>query len=182
MTGTVRLTRYVLPPRDSFSSVSEFERMSGPLKWNRQQGLYIYRVGRLVQWSGWAGIRAIDEHTKLARAALDFGTDLDTAFNINVAKMRVSIPPQLRQMLERPINDICLQADDIYRKTSKPQANLPIHHQASSVPPTRASATAGLALRSAALQTGYYEALRSIAAVLSDQAPELWRALGLEDL
>ena len=60
-TGTVRLTRYVLPPRDSFNSVAEFERMSGPLKWNRQQGLYIYRVGRLVQWSGWAGIRAIDE-------------------------------------------------------------------------------------------------------------------------
>ena len=44
-TGTVRLNRYVLPHHDSFSSVAEFERMSGPLRWNRQQGLYIYRVG-----------------------------------------------------------------------------------------------------------------------------------------
>ena len=172
----------MLPPRDSFSSVTEFERMSGPLKWNRQQGLYIYRVGRLVQWSGWAGIRAIDEHTKLARAALDFDTDLDTAFNINVAKMRVSIPPQLRQMLERPINDLCLRADDTYRKTTRSHANLPVHRQAGSAPPSQASATAGLALRSAALQTGYYEALRSIADVLREQAPELVRALGLEDL
>jgi hypothetical protein len=180
--GTVRFTRYVLPSRDSFSSVGEFERMSGPLKWNRQQGLYIYRVGRLVQWSGWAGIRAIDEHTKLARAALDFGTDLDSAFNINVAKMRVSIPPQLRQMLERPINDLCLRADDIYRKTSRPQANLPVHRRTSPAPPSQASATAGLALRSAALQTGHYEALRSIAEVLRKQAPDLVRALGLEDL
>jgi hypothetical protein len=181
-TGTVRLTRYVLPPRDSFSSVAEFERMSGPLKWNRQQGLYIYRVGRLVQWSGWAGIRAIDEHTKLARAALDFDTDLDTAFNINVSKMRVSIPPQLRQMLERPINELCLRADDTYRKTTRSHANLPVHRQVGSAPPSQASATAGLALRSAALQTGYYEALRSIAAVLREQAPELVRTLGLEDL
>ncbi len=181
-TGMVRLTRYVLPPRDSFSSVAEFERMSGPLKWNRQQGLYIYRVGRLVQWSGWAGIRAIDEHTKLARAALDFDTDLDIAFNINVSKMRVSIPPQLRQMLERPINDLCLRADDTYRKTTRSHVNLPVHRQVSSAPPSQASATAGLALRSAALQTGYYEALRCIAAVLREQAPELVRALGLEDL
>jgi Histidine kinase-, DNA gyrase B-, and HSP90-like ATPase len=180
-TGIVRLTRYVLPPRDSFSSVAEFERMSGPLKWNRQQGFYIYRVGRLVQWSGWAGIRAIDEHTKLARAALDFDTDLDTAFNINVSKMRVLIPPQLRQMLERPINDLCLRADDAYRKTSS-HGNLPVHRRASSASPSPASATAGLALRSAALQTGHYEALRCIAAVLREQAPELVRALGLEDL
>lgn len=181
-TGTVQLSRYVLPPRDSFGSVGEFERMSGPLRWNRQQGLYIYRVGRLVQWSGWAGIRAIDEHTKLARAALDFGTDLDSAFNINVAKMRVSIPAQLRQMLERPINDLCLRADDTYRKTTRSHANLPVHRQASSAPSVQASTTAGLALRSAALQTGQYEALCSIAAVLREQAPELVRALGLEDL
>jgi hypothetical protein len=181
-TGTVRLSRYILPPRDAFSSVAEFERMSGPLKWNRQQGLYIYRVGRLVQWSGWAGIRAIDEHTKLARAALDFDTDLDTAFNINVAKVRVSVPPQLRQMLERPINDLCLRADDTYRKTSKAHANLPVHRQTSPAPPSQASATAGLALRSAALQTGQYEALRAIASVLREQTPDLVRALGLEDL
>jgi hypothetical protein len=182
ITGTVRLARYVLPPRDSFSSISEFEQMSGPLKWNRQQGLYIYRVGRLVQWSGWAGIRAIDEHTKLARAALDFGADLDPAFNINVAKMRVSVPPQLRQMLERPINELCLRADDVYRKTTMAHTNLPAERQESSAQPSHASASVGLALRSAALQTGQYEALRSIAEILREQAPDLIRVLGLDDL
>ena len=117
--GTVALQRFVLPSRDHFSSPVQFERLSGPLNWNRQQGLYIYRAGRLVQWGGWNGIRGIDEHTKLARAALDFDTDLDSVFNINVAKMRVTIPPQLRQMLERPINELCGQADDAYRKTSR---------------------------------------------------------------
>ncbi len=109
----------ILPARDQFSSAEQFERLSGPLNWNRQQGLYIYRAERLVQWGGWNGIRGIDEHTKLARAALDFDTDLDSVFNINVAKMRVTIPPQIRQMLERPINELCAQADDRYRKTSR---------------------------------------------------------------
>ncbi len=95
--------------------------MSGPLKWNRQQGLYTYRAGRLVQWGGWAGVRSIDEHTKLARASLEFDTDLDEAFNINVAKMRVAVPSQLRQMIERPINEVCSLADDLYRKSSTPE-------------------------------------------------------------
>ena len=117
--GTVRLQRFVLPPRDEFSSHEEFERYSGPLNWNRQQGIYIYRADRLVQWGGWNGIRGIDEHTKLARASLEFDTDLDSVFNINVAKMRVTLPPQIRQMLERPINELCAYADDRYRKASR---------------------------------------------------------------
>ena len=110
---------HIAGSRDQFSSAGQFEKLSGPLNWNRQQGLYIYRADRLVQWGGWNGIRGIDEHTKLARAALDFDTDLDSVFNINVAKMRVTIPPQIRQMLERPINELCAQADDAYRKTSR---------------------------------------------------------------
>ena len=116
--GVVTLRRFVLPGRDQFSSLSEFERLSGPLKWNRQQGLYTYRADRLIQWGGWAGIRSIDEHTKLARASVEFNTDLDAAFNINVAKMRASIPAQLRQMIERPINEMCSLADEVYRKSS----------------------------------------------------------------
>jgi hypothetical protein len=186
VSGTVTLRRFVLPARDEFSSAEEFERYSGPLNWNRQQGIYIYRADRLVQWGGWNGIRGIDEHTKLARAALEFDTDLDSVFNINVAKMRVTLPPQIRQMLDRPINELCAYADDRYRKASRhtskdpspevptrparPQQELPI--------PSRSDA--GLALRAAAMQAGEYAAFRRILAVLAERAPEVATALGLD--
>jgi hypothetical protein len=114
----VRFRGVVLPARDRFSSLDEFERLSGPLKWNRQQGLYIYRADRLVQHGGWSGLRGIDEHMKLARAAIDFDTDLDEAFQINVAKMSVDLPPALRQMLERPVHELCVLADDAYRRSA----------------------------------------------------------------
>ncbi|CAM3741322.1 ATP-binding protein [Nocardioides marinus] len=114
----VRFRGYVLPSRDRFSSMEEFERLSGPLKWNRQQGLYIYRADRLVQHGGWSGIRGIDEHMKLARASVDFDTDLDESFQINVAKMSVDLPPTLRQMLERPVHELCVLADDAYRRSA----------------------------------------------------------------
>jgi hypothetical protein len=190
-TGKVALRSYVLPARDRFSSAGEFDRLSGPLNWNRQQGLYIYRADRLVQWGGWGGVRGIDEHTKLARAALDFDTDLDLAFNINVAKMRVSIPPQLRTLLDKPVNELCIRADEAYRKTSrhtdsaphKPgheQPELPIPPQREHTPSVSVLGTVGLALRSAAMQAGEYAAWQRIAEVLRVQAPEVARVLDLD--
>ena len=173
--GQVILRRFVLPGRDQFSSPAEFERMSGPLKWNRQQGLYTYRAGRLVQWGGWAGVRAIDEHTKLARASLEFDTDLDEAFNINVAKMRVALPGQLRQMVERPINELCGLADDLYRKSSGATGgrDRPANDNFA------AGLDIGMALKGAALDAGEIRAFKKIAAELRRAEPKLAKSLGL---
>jgi hypothetical protein len=180
--GWVHLRRFILPTRDRFSSLDEFERLSGPMNWNRQQGLYVYRAGRLVQWGGWSGIRGIDEHTKLARAALEFDTDLDTSFNINVAKMRVTLPVQLRQLIESPINELCVLADDAYRKTSQSRAR-PVPADLGTSQEVRAvtqhAAAAGLALRMAAMQTGQWDAWEAIETLLRQQAPEVVELLGL---
>lgn len=188
ISGTVTLQRYVLPTRDEFSSIEEFERHSGPLNWNRQQGIYIYRAGRLVQWGGWNGIRGIDEHTKLARASLEFDTDLDSVFNINVAKMRVTLPPQIRQMLDRPINELCACADDRYRNAwrhvvkeeSEVEPRQPTTSRPSRESHVPAHSDAGLALRAAAMQAGEYEAFRRIVTVLTERAPEVAISLGLD--
>jgi hypothetical protein len=174
-TGEVGLRRCVLPPRDTFSSPAEFDRLSGPHKWNRQQGLYIYRSNRLVQWGGWSGIRAIDEHTKLARASLDFDTDLDGLFHINVAKMRVSVPGSLRQMLERPIHELCVRADDAYRKTARIRSG-----ETRKGGDSRAlHPTAGIALQAAAMELGHSDALRDIVRLLSQRDPDIVASLGL---
>lgn len=178
VSGAVTLQRFVLPSRDAFSSPAEFEKLSGPLKWNRQQGLYIYRANRLVQWGGWGGIRGIDEHTKLGRAALDFTTALDPVFQVNVAKMRVTLPSQLRPMLERPVTELCMRADDAYRKTAKRAGDGPAQGSRSESAGQRA--TYGLALRSAAMQSGDYAAFKRILDQLRLTSPEIVSALGLE--
>jgi hypothetical protein len=114
--GVVRFTPFVLPARSQFSSEQTFTKASGPSKWNRQQGFYIYREDRLIQSGGWSGLRTSDEHTKLARAAIDFRRGLDAAFAINVAKMRVNLPGALREQLERPIAELVRLAQEQYRK------------------------------------------------------------------
>jgi hypothetical protein len=112
--GAVRYQPYVLPPKEKFSSVRAFERMSGPEKWNRQQGFYIYRADRMIQSGGWSRMRTADEHTKLARAAIDFYPDLDPAFEVNVAKFRVALPPELKDQLEEPVERLVKRAKAVY--------------------------------------------------------------------
>lgn len=175
--GTVILDRWVLPSRHQFSSPAAFEAASGPLKWNRQQGIYIYRADRLVQGGGWAGLRAVDEHMKLARCALTFDTDLDAAFNINVAKMRVSLPTELRTMLQRPVQEVCNRAEAVYREANLHAERPEVTHRRSS---GSLDAQAGLALLAAAASSGQLDSLRSIAKTLQKDAPELARTLGLD--
>lgn len=95
----VHIQPYVLPAQAQFSSPASFNRSSGPRKWNRQQGFYIYRENRLIQSGGWNRLRTQDEHTKLARISVDIERDLDEAFGVNVSKMRVGIPEELREEL-----------------------------------------------------------------------------------
>lgn len=176
--GRVMLQRYVLPPRSLFSSIDEFERMSGPKKWNRQQGLYIYRADRLIQHGGWSGVRALDEHTKLARASLDFQTDLDTLFQINVAKMRVTLPPEIRTLLERPIHELCHRADSMYRRESLKPLQQTSDPNQSPNPPRTDVAEVGSALMSAALESGEHQAFTRIMEQMCSTSPELAGELG----
>jgi len=114
--GIVHVSPFVLPDKSEFSDTAAWQRASGPLKWNRQQGIYVYRANRLIQWGGWSRIRTIDEHTKLARVALDFSPNLDEAFMINISKAIVKLPTDLRDEIEPVVNQLARIAQQRYRK------------------------------------------------------------------
>ncbi len=120
--GLVRFQPYVLPPREAFSSDEAFHGLAGPRKWNAQQGFYIYRANRLIQAGGWSRMRALDEHVKLARASIDFYPELDPAFKINVAKVRVSIPAELKEALVPDMDPWVRAAQSAYRANAKSAA------------------------------------------------------------
>ena len=174
--GFVTLRRWLLPPRDRFSSVDEWERLSGPNKWNRQQGLYIYRANRLIQGGGWCGIRAVDEHTKLARGSLDFETDLDELFHINVAKMRVVLPPEVRSPLEAPVHELCHQGDALYRRDYAHSRRR--DHPDGDGRPSQDVGAVGADIVAAALDAGELESFRKVMERLRQIAPQSADALG----
>ncbi|QNN55561.1 ATP-binding protein [Diaphorobacter ruginosibacter] len=114
---------YVLPPEAKFSTKEAHIRSAGPRKWNMQQGFYIYRADRMIQSGGWCGLRVVDEHRKLSRIAVSFNPKLDEEFEINVPKMRVALPSEIRAEIERWTKPAVKMAEDIYRtgNTRKPQ-------------------------------------------------------------
>ena len=125
--GEIVVQPYVLPHQDDFSSPQARDEAAGPDKWNRQQGFYIYRANRMIQSGGWCNLRTLDEHTKLARVAISFRPALDEAFRINVAKMKVQLPQQLREQFENAIGPVIKIAQNAYRRPARgtPQAISP---------------------------------------------------------
>ena len=166
--GLVRFQPYVLPARDRFSDESSFHSLAGPRKWNAQQGLYIYRANRLIQAGGWSRLRALDEHVKLARASIDFYPELDSAFKVNVAKVRVTLPSDLRDRLQPVVEPWVRAAQNAYRASAKSES--PSRRQAR--PDVRQ------ALEDAACATGQTRSLRRIIKRIRKDSPAIAREFG----
>ncbi len=169
-------TPYVLPNFDQFDSPDRFAELAGPKRWNRQQGLYIYRAGRMIQAGGWSGLRGLDEHTKLARASLDIPTCGDDVFQIDVAKMRVQLPEGIRALLKDEVDDLARLANRAYRSTRR--------FKDSGSPATGLSAGGGSypevvhRLLVAAFTAGAYEEFCALFDRLREHDPELFELMG----
>lgn len=124
-THEVPVAPYILPNQMQFSTTRAWEAASGPLKWNRQQGFYVYRGDRMIQSGGWNRLRTSDEHTKLARIAIDIPRGADSAFGINVTKMRVLFPVELRPELRAIASAVANMAEAAYRKGASAGADAP---------------------------------------------------------
>lgn len=106
---------YVLPSQHAFSSPEAHRRAAGPNRWNRHQGFYIYRRDRLIQAGGWNRLRTLDEHAKLARIAVDLPIGHEDRFAVDVAKMRIVIPEELRGPLRAIASGAVSIAQERYR-------------------------------------------------------------------
>jgi hypothetical protein len=113
--GLVKFRPFVLPAQSQFSSSSAHLRAGGPAKWNKQQGFYIYRAGRLLQSGGWCGLRTSDEHSKLARVLVEIPAGFDDLFKVNISKMKINFPREMREETIHKLAPTLKKANDSYR-------------------------------------------------------------------
>lgn len=130
--GHITASPFILPPEEEFSSSAAWRDASGPRGWNQQQGFYFYRNNRLLQAGGWSYLRSVDEHTKLLRVAVDFSSELDSAFSINITKMRAKIPAEIKDKLSSLVGGWSGQARKRYdRKVRSQSRGAPAFHPVS---------------------------------------------------
>ena len=70
----------------------------------------------MIQSGGWNRLRTMDEHSKLARIALDVPAKLENVFQINVSKMRVVIPDEMKPQLRALAAGVANLAQEAYRR------------------------------------------------------------------
>lgn len=87
---------------------------------NEAQGLYFYRLDRLIKWGGWEDLFAKDEHTKLIRVAVDFDRLADEQLQVDISKQLVRLPFAITKPLEDLIKNPRAAARLRYNKKEKP--------------------------------------------------------------
>lgn len=95
----VKVTPYVLPHPSAFNE-TEYKEASGFKGWRDQQGFYIYREGRLVNFGDWFGMFTKDNFSELVRIKIDFTNDGDEDWKIDIKKSSISIPEDAKKNLK----------------------------------------------------------------------------------
>lgn len=178
----VRLTGYVLPSEKEFDSRQAFSAAAGPKKWNDSQGFYVYRNDRLIRWGGWLRTRASDEHTKLARIALDFSSDLDSIFQVNVAKSELTLPLAVKSQFAEPIKQVVAAAQKRYRSKIVPIGTSGLPKRGAQAVPNverKLTATALVSLlEGIANSEGLHDELAQLKSALKRENPKIAQEIG----
>jgi hypothetical protein len=115
----VTVRPYVLPHRSKLGE-DDSRSGAGATGWNQQQGFYIYRSSRLLVQGDWLGLGfAKDEHTKLARIAVEFPATLDHEWHVDVKKSSARPPGPLVDELRRVAASARRRAEEVYRFRGK---------------------------------------------------------------
>ena len=123
--AVLSIRAYVLPNEDElerFHSADTPEdtrtardRISLSGRWNESQGLYFYRLDRLIKWGGWEGIFAVDEKMKLLRVAVDFDRKADDFLQVNISKQELKLPVTVSGYIQDIVKDPRAEARQRYR-------------------------------------------------------------------
>jgi hypothetical protein len=94
------------------------DRISLHGRWNETQGLYFYRLDRLIKWGGWEGLFAMDEKTKLLRVAVDFDRMADDSLQVNISKQEIKLPVTVSGHIRDIVKDPRAEARKRYQQKS----------------------------------------------------------------
>ncbi|MFU1884012.1 ATP-binding protein, partial [Enterococcus faecium] len=84
-------------PHPSVFNETEYKVAGGIKGWRDQQGCYIYREGRLVNFGDWFGLFTKDSFSELVRIKIDFTNDADDDWKIDIKKSSVALPEDAKE-------------------------------------------------------------------------------------
>lgn len=119
--GHVVIKTHVLPHINRISS-EKLKKMGGAEGIAQNQGLYIYREGRLIIAGGWLGLAKNSQLGALARVQVDVPSALDSEWATDVKKSSLLLPPRIKKELRKFLNDPIKKSKRAYTYRGKRDA------------------------------------------------------------
>ncbi len=113
---------YIKPfilPYYSRLSAHDHERYKNRSDFLSNQGVYVYRNGRLMAWGSWFRLIPKGESTKLARIQIDFPSSLDDFWTIDIKKSTARPPQCVRDRLWQILPKIKEGSQSIIKRRGK---------------------------------------------------------------
>jgi len=117
----INIKGYLLPHLSKLGGRKKEEKISidGDLLGN--QGLYFYRVNRLISWGSWHHLIRKTEANKLARIDISIGNDLDHIWNIEIKKSTITIPFLVKNKIRDLMKNVTQQSNRVgARRVTRP--------------------------------------------------------------
>ena len=105
---------YILPHHSKLIA-TEYNFYEDRSSFISNQGVYIYRSGRLMSWGDWFRLVPKGEATKLARVQIDFPNALDGSWTIDIKKSQARPPQEVRERLRQVISKITHTSTRVHR-------------------------------------------------------------------
>ncbi|WP_300675065.1 ATP-binding protein [Desulfoluna sp.] len=109
---------YILPHHSKLSA-KEKDFYNSRSDFLNNQGVYVYRNGRLMAWGDWFRLVPKGEATKLARVRIDFNNSMDECWTIDIKKSRAYPPHPVRQQIKKIIGKITASSTRVIKGKGK---------------------------------------------------------------
>lgn len=116
--GYIEINTHVLPHFNRMES-KPLERLGGANGIVQNQGLYIYREGRLINAGGWLGLAKTSQLGALARVEVNVPSSLDQDWATDVKKASLQLPPRIKKELRKFLSDPIKRSKRVYRYRGK---------------------------------------------------------------
>jgi len=112
----ISIRGYLLPHISRMGGQSRENQISINGDHTAGQGLYLYRLDRLISSGGWQGVIRKSESNKLARVEVTFGSDADQLWQLDVKKATAILPLAIRSRIRDLIRGISSMSGDVFVK------------------------------------------------------------------
>jgi hypothetical protein len=116
--GYIEINTHVLPHFKRIDS-KLLDGLGGASGIVQNQGLYIYREGRLINAGGWLGLAKSSQLGALARVEVNVPSALDHEWSTDVKKASLQLPPRIKKELKKFLSDPIKRSKKVYSYRGK---------------------------------------------------------------